>query len=164
MNNTSSSKTGLFLMELIIAILFFSVSGAICVQLFVQSHLISKDSVELNHGVEWCQNVAEAFYGCNGNAEEMMQLFEHSYIGNAAEAGATFYLNFDKNFQPTPEEREKSSYTPSDHAYKVSVHIFEEERLLNCNIIAYSYGQDGATEDIYELTVQIPAGKEPSHE
>lgn len=162
--NNSSSKTGLFLMELIIAVLFFAISGAICVRLFVQSHLISKDSVELNYGVEWCQNVAEAFYGCEGNAEEMMLLFENSYIGNAAEAGATFYLNFDEDFNPTPEEREKSFYVSSDHAYKVSVNIYEESRLLHCNIIAYSNDADGSTEDIYELTVQIPAPKEISHE
>lgn len=164
MNKNASSKTGLFLMELIIAILFFAVSGAICVQLFVQSHLISKDSVELNHAVEWCQNVAEAFYGCEGNPEEMMKLFDNSYIGNAAEVENTFYLNFNKNFMPTPEEREKSSYIPSDHAYKLSVNIFEENRLLNCHITAYSHEADGATVDIYELTVQIPARKEASHE
>lgn len=164
MNNSTSSKTGLFLMELIIAILFFSVSGAICVQLFVQSHITSKNSVELNHGAEWCQNVAEAFYGCDGNAEAMMALFENSYIGNLAEAGNTFYLNFNEDFKSTPEQREKSSYIPSDHAYKLSVNIYEEDRMLYCHIKAYSYGTDGETEDIYELTVQIPAGKEAPHE
>lgn len=164
MNRNTTSKTGLFLMELIIAILFFAVSGAICVQLFLQSHLISKDSVELNHAVEWCQNVAESFYGCEGNPEEMMQLFDNSYIGNAAETENTFYLNFNEDFIPTPEEREKSLYTPSDHAYKLSVNIFEESRLLNCHITAYSHGADGATVDIYELTVRIPARKESSHE
>ncbi|MBQ8596847.1 MAG: hypothetical protein IJ409_03575 [Lachnospiraceae bacterium] len=166
MNNSTSSKTGLFLMELIIAILFFSVSGAICVQLFVQSHITSKDSVELNHAVEWCQNVAEAFYGCEGNPEEMMALFENSYVGDMAEAGNTFYLNFNEDFQPTPVVWEKSSYTPSDHAYKVSVHVYEEDKFIKCNITAYAYtyGTDTVTEPIYKLTVQLPAGKETAHE
>ena len=66
MNTNTSSRSGLFLMELIISILFFSLASAVCVKLFVSSHTISKDSVELNHSLEWCQNVAEAFYGSNG--------------------------------------------------------------------------------------------------
>lgn len=166
MNNSTSSKTGLFLMELIIAILFFSVSGAICVQLFVQSHMTSKNSVELNHAVEWCQNVAESFYGCDGDPKEMIKLFENSYIDHSAEPENTFYLNFNEDFQPTPVVWEKSSYTPSDHAYRVSVSVYEEDRLVKCNITAcaYTYGSDSITEPIYGLTVQIPAGKEDSYE
>jgi len=166
MNNSTSSKTGLFLMELIIAILFFSVSGAICVQLFVQSRITSKDSVELNHSVQWCQNVAEAFYGCDGNAEEMMALFSNSYIGNKAEAGNTFYLNFNKDFEPTPEQREKSSFFPSVHAHKVSVNIYERDEFLYCKITAYPYAYSSGTieEPIYQLTVQLPAGKEIAYE
>lgn len=166
MNNSISSKTGLFLMELIIAILFFSVSGAICVQLFVQSHITSKGSVALNHSVEWCQNVAEAFYGCEGNAEEMMALFSNSYVGNKAEAENTFYLNFNKDFEPTPEQREKSSYFPSEHAYKVSVNIYGKDNFLHCKITAYpnTYSSDVTEEPIYQLTVQIPAEKEATYE
>ena len=32
------SRSGLFLLELIIAILFFAVTSAVCVNLFVQAH------------------------------------------------------------------------------------------------------------------------------
>lgn len=166
MNNSTTSKTGLFLMELIIAILFFSVSSAICVQLFVQSHLTSKDSVELNHAVEWCQNVAEAFYGCDGNTEDMMSLFTNSYIGNPSEAGNTFYLNFNEDFVPTPVQLEKSSYIPSDHAYKVSANIYDMNGFTHCKITAYPYvfNSNQVEEAIYQLTVHIPAGKGDSHE
>ena len=39
-----AQSSSLFLMELILAILFFSVTSAVCVQFFVKSHLLSRDS------------------------------------------------------------------------------------------------------------------------
>ena len=41
------SRSGLFLLELIIAILFFAVTSAVCVNLFVQAHLTSAESSNL---------------------------------------------------------------------------------------------------------------------
>lgn len=38
MKKHTSSRSGLLLMEIIIAILFFSVVSAICLQLFVKAH------------------------------------------------------------------------------------------------------------------------------
>ena len=164
MNNSNSSKTGLFLMELIIAILFFSISGAICVQLFVQSHITSKNSVELNHSVEWCQNVAEAFYGCNGNTEEMILLFENSHVD--PQNARCFYLDFNKDFKPTLTDIRKSSVQPSDYAYRVSVSIYDAEGFTYCHISAspYTLGTSHVSEPIYTLSVQIPTKKEVTHE
>ena len=39
-NNTSS----LFLLELILAVLFFSVASALCIQIFTKAHLMSQDA------------------------------------------------------------------------------------------------------------------------
>lgn len=54
-------SSSLFLMELILAILFFSVASAVCVQIFVKSHLISRQSEELSQAVTLCTNSAEIF-------------------------------------------------------------------------------------------------------
>lgn len=43
-NNTSS----LFLLELILAVLFFSVASALCIQIFTKAHLMSHDARDLN--------------------------------------------------------------------------------------------------------------------
>lgn len=72
--NNNARKTGLFLMELIIAILFFSLAAAICIQLFVKSHMISERSIALNHSILLTQNTAEIFYATNGNPEKMASL------------------------------------------------------------------------------------------
>lgn len=73
MNTRNSSKSGLFLMELILAILFFCVAAAICVELFVTSHQLSSQSVSLNHAVTTAESIAEAFYGCDGDEDAFMQ-------------------------------------------------------------------------------------------
>ena len=72
--NNNTRKTGLFLMELIIAILFFSLAAAICIQLFVKSHMISERSIALNHSILLAQNTAEIFYATNGDPEKMASL------------------------------------------------------------------------------------------
>ena len=53
-----NSKSALFLMELIIAILFFAISSAVCVQLFVKAHLMSRDTTDLNHAVACAESAS----------------------------------------------------------------------------------------------------------
>lgn len=58
-------------MEMIIVMLFFSVSGAVCVQLFTKAHLISESSINLNKATLYAQSVAELFQGYDGDVDEM---------------------------------------------------------------------------------------------
>lgn len=74
-----TSKSSLFLMELILAILFFSLASAICVQMFVKGHSLSSDSVKLNHAVIYCESMAEMFYSTDGDLDAMAKIMQ----GNA---------------------------------------------------------------------------------
>lgn len=65
------SKSSLFLMELIIAILFFALASTVCIQLFAKAHLLSKQTVEENHALVYAQNLAEQFLAADGNTETM---------------------------------------------------------------------------------------------
>lgn len=56
-------SSSLFLMELILGILFFTIASAICVQIFVKSHVMSQESQALNQAVTLCTNAAEIFAG-----------------------------------------------------------------------------------------------------
>lgn len=58
-----TSKSSLFLMELIIAILFFAMASAVCIQLFVKSHLLGNTTAEENHALLLCQNLSEIYLG-----------------------------------------------------------------------------------------------------
>lgn len=75
MQTKNSSKSGIFLMELILSILFFSIAAAVCVKLFVTAHQLSGQSVNLNYAAAMAESIAEAFYGCNGDAGELAALF-----------------------------------------------------------------------------------------
>ena len=69
-------SSSLFLMELILAILFFSVASAVCVQIFVKSHLLSQKSRALNEAVNLCTNVAEMI---SASPEQMTEAPEPVY-------------------------------------------------------------------------------------
>lgn len=71
-----ASKSGLFLMELIIVIMFFSLASAVTVQLFVKSHLVSRTTVALTNSTMIVQNYAEVFRNSNGDFSELLDFFQ----------------------------------------------------------------------------------------
>ena len=58
-------------MEMIIAILFFSLASAVCIQLFAKSHLLSTQTVNKNHAVILAQNLAESYLAAEGDLGAM---------------------------------------------------------------------------------------------
>lgn len=74
------SRSSLFLMEMIIAILLFSLASAVCIQLFARSHLLSTQTVNQNHAVIQAQNLAESYLSLEGNVATMQDLFSPSEL------------------------------------------------------------------------------------
>lgn len=74
MNEQSTSKTGLFLIELIISIFFFIIIAVICIQLFVKAQILSDNTINLNHSVMWLENISEMFIANNGDYEKLLTL------------------------------------------------------------------------------------------
>ena len=56
---TKVRSSGIFLMELTIAILFFSVASAVCAQIFVKVHQLSEEAEQLTQAVSCCSSTAE---------------------------------------------------------------------------------------------------------
>ena len=92
MNRHDTSKSGLFLIELILSIFFFIIAMAVCLQLFVKAHTLSQDTIAMNHAILWTQNLAELFLGNDGDfscVKHLMQI-------------PVFYLHLIRNgMQPT---------------------------------------------------------------
>lgn len=163
MKSNHSSRSGLFLMELIISILFFALAGAVCIRLFVSSHLISRDSVTLNHALEWCQNTAEIFYGCDGDADKMAQVLS-TPCHSSTDQWKHFILYFDKDFEPVISEEITDSLDLSKVCYMISVTVREENSLLYCNIRASEATNGSVPDSIYELSVSLFPEMEVSYE
>ena len=64
------SKSSLFLMEFIVALFFFTLACAICVQLYTKCFQISHLSVDQNHACLWASNLAELWYDALDENEE----------------------------------------------------------------------------------------------
>ena len=59
MNHSSGSHSRMFLMELIVAILFFSLASAVCLRMFAASRQMSQDTTQLNMAMNQAGNTAE---------------------------------------------------------------------------------------------------------
>ena len=76
--------SSLFLLELIFSILFFSVASAICIQIFVRAHTLSRDARALHTAVSACSDAAEI--GSNaGTAADAAEKLAALYADAAAE-------------------------------------------------------------------------------
>ncbi len=64
------SKTPLFLIELIIMLLVFSISAAICLQVFAGARRIADESRRLDTAVMMAQTAAETWKATHGDLEE----------------------------------------------------------------------------------------------
>ena len=71
---TRSSGSGIFLMEILLALLIFALTSAVCLQVFVTAHRIAAESDSLNRAVVAAQNVAECFKASNGDLSETARL------------------------------------------------------------------------------------------
>ena len=59
MKRVRHSRSGLFLIELMICILFFSITAGICIQFFVKSHNMSQDAKNLYQAQQEAASMAE---------------------------------------------------------------------------------------------------------
>ena len=91
------SKSGLFLMELIISILFFSLASAVCIRLFAHAHIISKETVNQNNAITYAQNLAESWYASDGSTKIMHTQLTDSLL---SEDDMSIFLIFDKEWHP----------------------------------------------------------------
>lgn len=85
-------------MELIIAILFFSLSGTVCIQLFAKAKIISRDTVDQNNAIIQAQNLAEGWLALEGDLSKIQPLFQESFFA-ADEECLCLLFNKDWNFQ-----------------------------------------------------------------
>lgn len=100
MNKYSKSRTSLFLIELIISLLFFSLASAICVKFFVEAHLIGVKTRELNNAVAISQGIAEIMRGTDGSLSGMVSIYPNAIEGD----DSYFEVFYDSDFKPCSHE------------------------------------------------------------
>lgn len=90
-----SSRSSLLLIEIIIAILIFSVASAICLQLFAKSHTLSKRTEELDIAVREATSVSELLTYEDSLRKNLDRFYPYADI--TADSAVIYY---DADFQP----------------------------------------------------------------
>lgn len=96
------ARSSLFLLELIVAICFFSITAAICTRVFAAAHLQSIHTQDLNHAIAHTQSVAEAFRSTDGTLESLATLFPDEAILTEDTSDSTILLLYDADWNPCP--------------------------------------------------------------
>ena len=137
----SSSKSGLFLMELILAIVFFAMASAICIQLFAKSYVLSNASADLSMAVASAQSAAESFQAYPHNAKSLTDL-----------GGITIGYQYDADWQPVLDGVQG--------AYRVTLsYTAENSNLLTANIAVYTAQSSSKQTPIFEITTKKYIGQ-----
>lgn len=144
--NRHSSKASLFLMELIISILVFSITSAICVRLFAKSHLLSRSTRELNHAVSLCESAVETFYGTNGSLFETERILKKDNLCPGMDTA--ILLGYDENFSPTD--------TAPKYILRMEETQNDSMQLFDTSVIKCDSG-----ETVYSLHVKRYKGSNP---
>ena len=115
----AASRSGLFLIELILSIFFFIIAAAVVMQLFVKSHFISEDTININYALLYTQNISEIFLAANGDFDAVEQAFHpETLLTSEYGGGASATLYFDKDWQ--------RQSTPTDAVYTITFNYSKE--------------------------------------
>jgi len=115
--------SGLFLVEILISILFFSLFSAVCVQFFVHSSKMIQTAEETEKAAEKCASLAELMESAD-TAEEFFSLLKNSF-GIHPEYGKDMKLGFNENYELTDSERA---------THILLFHLTEEGDILQLNM------------------------------
>lgn len=137
----TKSRTSLVLMELIITILLFSFCSTVCVQLFVQSYLIDKQTKELNFAMSQAQAFAEVLRGTDGSIEEILQQFPYA----TSDGSSYIKIFYDKDFN-----RVNPSSGETNVEYVADVQFEKISKIQNMNV---NVSRLSDSESIYSLDV-----------
>lgn len=69
MERKNASRSGMLLLELMMAILIFSLSAAVCIQVFVKAHDLSARAEDLAQAVNSCGSAAEILRTADSSRE-----------------------------------------------------------------------------------------------
>lgn len=142
MSLLNKNKSVLFLMELTVCILFFSLAAIICLRIFINSLDISERSNSLTHGVIEVENAVQLIKSDRG---ELNSLCEY-YGAEIDEEANKVDIWLNENYETCSE---------NDKVYTLSVKNEKGEKIINSFIIF----QDKEGNLIYSLDIKTFAGE-----
>lgn len=169
MKRTPAKRSSLFLLELIIAILFFSLTSAVCVRVFVQAHLISRQTQEQNMALEKISGFTEVFLSGTSLADLPGVNTVEKAVSTESTADNAEKAVSSKDIADNPDSSKQSSDrsdadTPSaaiyriyydsdwqlcnvsDACYQIQIQVESQNALLHGTFTALRMETDGQTD------------------
>ena len=93
-----ASASSLFLMELVVAILFFTLAASLCITIFVRAHIQSERAKELNRAVNLCSDTAELIRTSKSISEATAVLKNQYALMVPGSKSGELYIYFDEDY------------------------------------------------------------------
>ncbi len=103
MRKSPPKRSDLFLLELILAIFFFTLASAVCIRLFVQARTLALESHKEDQALICAKNIAALFEAREGSLLDIAEKFPQSRI-----ADSRLEIYYDEDWEPCQDN--KSSY------------------------------------------------------
>lgn len=140
MSRTNASRSNLFLMELMIAILFFSLGSAVCIQIFAKAHMVDQSARDLSFASAQVSSAASVI---KYTENELLALKE--FYPDITESGNGFMICYDKNY---------NEVSPSDAVYTLEIIPGNSNGMETAHI---QMTKKNSSAPIYQLDLRYPA-------
>ena len=174
MTRHSQQQSRLFLLEITLAILFFSLASAVCLRCFAKSHILSTQAAELNQAVSQSENIAELLRSLPENdrkdAQKISNVLQLEYpavnfsatdtatdmdtdidteIDSAQKSWGSWSLYFDSDW---------NSCQQAQAVYQIQIQTFCEDSVILFHLNAESVSSSpNSADSIYQLDLKLSA-------
>lgn len=178
MTRHSQQQSRLFLLEITLAILFFSLASAVCLRCFAKSHILSTQAAELNQAVSQSENIAELLRSLPENdrkdAQKISNVLQLEYPAvnfSATDTATDMDTDIDTDTDIEIDSAQKSLgswnlYFDSDWTscqkaqavYKIQIQAFCEDSVILFHLNAESVSSSlDSSDSIYQLDLKLSA-------
>lgn len=145
------TKSSMFLLEIIINLLLFSILCVCSLQFFIKAYQLTEKTTTLHHAVTACSNVASVFESGNGEMDIIYNTYPYAiYIDDKL---VVFY---DEDYREC--DHEHAAYyiliekTDEDLLKKIAISFYEKDEEACYTVEAYNY-QPLTPSTLEEVTV-----------
>lgn len=149
------SKSSMFLLEILINILLFSVLCVCSLQFFIKSYQVTENTTTLHHAVTACNNVAAVYQANEGSIKAIQQTFPKSITENGE-----IYIYLDENYQECDSQNVAFYLTVTEQFSTIpSVRISFYKNGLDASYSIDVYHYKPLTPTIPSLESEVPANE-----
>ena len=164
------SRSGLLLTETLIAILFFSIASAICLQLFVKTHQLERKTQALDLAVTQATSVEAILSECGRISTDISAVREslsaYYQLDTSEEDASVIRIYFDKNYRNSAKQGASFCLLLSlGSGWESAPADNTKPALLLSELRMYDLSQK-ETEELYGVTISTyhPAGEEVANQ